>query len=137
SMVYFGQEVGEDGSEDAGFGRPSRTSIFDYIGVPEHQKWMNNGLFDGEQLSDRQRDLRAFYVRLLNFSLQHPALCGQYWDLYSANAHSLGNQAHAFARSCHSELIIALSHFEANTTCDLNLTLPAELIRYCSLPDGT
>ncbi|ENM3730724.1 alpha-amylase [Vibrio cholerae] len=137
SMVYFGQEVGEDGSEDAGFGRPSRTSIFDYIGVPEHQKWMNNGLFDGEQLSDRQRDLRAFYARLLNFSLQHPALCRQYWDLYSANAHSLGSQAHAFARSCHSELIIALSHFEANTTCDLNLTLPAELIRYCSLPDGT
>ncbi|EOW9223372.1 alpha-amylase family protein [Vibrio cholerae] len=137
SMVYFGQEVGEDGSEDAGFGRPSRTSIFDYIGVPEHQKWMNNGLFDGEQLSDRQRDLRAFYARLLNFSLQHPALCGQYWDLYSANAHSLGSQAHAFARSCSSELIIVLSHFEANTTRDLNLTLPAELIRYCSLPDGT
>lgn len=137
SMVYFGQEVGEDGSEDAGFGRPSRTSIFDYIGVPEHQKWMNNGLFDGEQLSDKQRDLRAFYARLLNFSLQHPALCGQYWDLYFANAHSLGSQAHAFARSCNSELIIALSHFEANTTCDLNLTLPAELIRYCSLPDGT
>src|SRR5690606_2640868 len=50
-MVYFGQEVGEDGSEDAGFGKPTRTSIFDYIGVPAHQRWMNNGAFDGDRRS--------------------------------------------------------------------------------------
>jgi hypothetical protein len=31
-MVYFGQEVGEAGNENAGFGTHSRTSIFDYIG---------------------------------------------------------------------------------------------------------
>lgn len=31
TMIYFGQEVGEPGAEDAGFGQPSRTSIFDYI----------------------------------------------------------------------------------------------------------
>lgn len=29
TMVYFGQELGEDGSESAGFGAPYRTSIFD------------------------------------------------------------------------------------------------------------
>ena len=47
TMIYFGQEVGEPGAENAGFGQPSRTSIFDYIGVPQHQKWMNHGAFDG------------------------------------------------------------------------------------------
>jgi len=47
TMLYFAQDVGEDGSEDAGFGKPSRTSIFDYIGVPANQRWMNNGKFDG------------------------------------------------------------------------------------------
>ena len=31
TMIYFGQEVGEPGKEDAGFGKPTRTSIFDYI----------------------------------------------------------------------------------------------------------
>src|SRR6188768_1160262 len=41
TMIYFGQEVGEDGKQDAGFGKPSRTSIFDYVGVPHHQRWMN------------------------------------------------------------------------------------------------
>ena len=46
-MIYFGQELGEPGAEDAGFGDPSRTSIFDYIGVPAHQRWMNKGKFDG------------------------------------------------------------------------------------------
>ncbi|MBT8323064.1 MAG: alpha-amylase family protein, partial [Eudoraea sp.] len=36
TMIYFGQEVGEPGTENAGFGSPTRTSIFDYIGVPHH-----------------------------------------------------------------------------------------------------
>ena len=47
TMIYFGQEVGEPGAENAGFGSPTRTSIFDYIGVPHHQRWMNEGKFDG------------------------------------------------------------------------------------------
>ena len=51
TMVYFGQEVGEAGNENAGFGTHSRTSIFDYIGVPNHQRWMNGGKFDGGQLT--------------------------------------------------------------------------------------
>jgi glycosidase len=71
TLVYFAQEVGEDGSEAAGFGQPSRTSIFDYIGVPAHQAWMNNGKFDGGALSPEQAMLRRFYQQLLRFS-QHP-----------------------------------------------------------------
>jgi len=37
TLVYFGQELGEPGAENAGFGKPSRTSIFDYIGVPTYR----------------------------------------------------------------------------------------------------
>ena len=37
-MLYFGQEVGEEGKENAGFGIHSRISIFDYISVPNHQR---------------------------------------------------------------------------------------------------
>ncbi|MEL0635121.1 alpha-amylase, partial [Pseudoalteromonas carrageenovora] len=43
TLLYFGQEVGEDGSENARFGTATRTRIFDYIGVPAHQVWMSNG----------------------------------------------------------------------------------------------
>jgi glycosidase len=61
-MIYFGQEVGEPGEGVMGFsGNDGRTSIFDYWGVPEHQKWVNNGKFDGGQLSDDQKKLRSIY----------------------------------------------------------------------------
>ena len=43
-MIYSGQEVGEPGHGTEGFsGDDGRTTIFDYWGVPEHQKWLNNG----------------------------------------------------------------------------------------------
>jgi glycosidase len=34
TLLYFAQDVGEAGENDPGFGDPSRTSIFDYTGVP-------------------------------------------------------------------------------------------------------
>lgn len=65
-MIYFGQEVGEPGKGTEGFqGDDGRTTIFDYWGVPEHQKWMNGGQFDGGQLSPDQRKLRNAYQTLL------------------------------------------------------------------------
>jgi hypothetical protein len=52
-MVYFGQEVGEAGNENAG----GTHSIIDYIGVPNHQRWMNGGKFDGGQLTQEEKRL--------------------------------------------------------------------------------
>ena len=61
-MIYFGQEVGEPGAGVSGFsGEDGRTTIFDYAGVPEHQKWMNGGKFDGGKLDGGQKDLGAIY----------------------------------------------------------------------------
>ncbi|TMP73411.1 alpha-amylase [Pseudoalteromonas sp. S1609] len=65
TLLYFGQDVGEDGSENAGFGSPTRTSIFDYIGVPAHQAWMNNGKFDGANLTPEQAQLRQYYIAIM------------------------------------------------------------------------
>jgi hypothetical protein len=76
-MIYFGQEVGEAANENAGFGTHSRTSTFDYVGVPNHQRWMNNGKFDGG-LTDKEKELRDFYKRLLNFSINSSALMGEF-----------------------------------------------------------
>jgi len=78
TMIYFGQELGEPGAENAGFGKPSRTSIFDYIGVPHLQRWVNNKQFDGGASSEEEKELRDFYKRLLNFSLKSEALMGVY-----------------------------------------------------------
>jgi hypothetical protein len=93
TMLYFGQDVGEPGDGDAGFGDPTRTTIFDYWGVPAHQRWMNGGAFDGGALSDDERDLRDFYVRILNFSATSPAMQGEYAPVPVGN-----DRLFAFAR---------------------------------------
>jgi hypothetical protein len=46
-MIYFGQEVGEAGNEMLVMVVILGIVYFDYIGVPNHQRWMNNGKFDG------------------------------------------------------------------------------------------
>ncbi len=86
-MVYYGQEVGEPADVGAaGFELDKgRTTFFDYWSVPTLIQWMNNGKYDGGGLPDLNRELRAFYGRLLN-SLSHPALAqGNFIPLNPAN----------------------------------------------------
>lgn len=131
TMVYFGQEVGEPGNENAGFGIPTRTSIFDYIGVPNHQKWMNNGKFDGGQLTVEQKELRDFYKRLLNFTLKSDALMGNYQEIHSYNRAQLNNYNHrlfSFVRWSNDEKLIVISNFDAKESYGLELKLPKEII---------
>ena len=75
SLIYFAQELGEKGAENAGFGSPTRTSIFDYIGVPAHQAWMNNGKFDGAGLTPEQVALRQYYASVMALN-NLPAVVG-------------------------------------------------------------
>ncbi|MFX9551932.1 hypothetical protein ABTO49_20225, partial [Acinetobacter baumannii] len=91
-MIYFGQEVGEPALSEQGFsGNDGRTSIFDYCGVPEHQKWISNGAFDGGALSADQKKLREFYQKLLNTVGQNEALkSGAFYELMMANEHQPG-----------------------------------------------
>lgn len=138
TMVYFGQEVGEPGNEDAGFGKRSRTSIFDYIGVPNHQRWMNHGKFDGGLLTEKEKALRDFYKRLLNFSIESSALMGNYFDLHTVNAQTAGynGQQYAFARWSDTEKLIVVSNFDSNHSQTYTLKLPNELINLWHLKDG-
>ncbi|MGB5803593.1 MAG: alpha-amylase family protein [Vibrio anguillarum] len=139
TLLYFGQEVGEPGAEYAGFGQPSRTSIFDYIGVPQHQKWMNNGAFDGGQLSESGKQLRDFYSTLLNLVQQSPALTGEYHDLYAANVEHFSDQQDylfAFARSNPSQKLIIAANFSATSSKTVKLHLPKALTTYWQLTCG-
>ncbi len=87
TMIYFGQEVGEPGEGKEGFqGNDGRTTIFDYWGVPEHQKWMNNGKFDGGNLSEDQKKLRAAYSKLFHLVTENKAFNqGNIFDLNYLN----------------------------------------------------
>ncbi|MBS2099438.1 alpha-amylase family glycosyl hydrolase [Carboxylicivirga linearis] len=138
TMIYFGQEVGEPGAEDAGFGDPSRTSIFDYIGVPHHQRWMNDGAFDGGRLSPAEKDLRDFYKRLLNFTTNSKALMGEYKEIHSYNrnrSNGYDSKVFSFARWSEDEHLIVVSNFDVQTK-SFDLQIPSELIGEWDLPDS-
>ena len=139
TMIYFGQEVGEPGKEDAGFGTHSRTSIFDYIGVPHHQRWMNNGKFDGGQLSQQEKDLRDFYKRLLNFTLSSPALMGNFQEIQSANRYITEGYEpgiYSYVRWSDAQKLIVVTNFSWITTSNFQLKVPADVIAKMGIKDG-
>ena len=139
TMVYFGQELGEDGSEDAGFGSPSRTSIFDYVGVPAFQRWVNDKKFDGGQTTKEELKLRDFYKRLLNFTISSDALMGEYADIHQYNRQKTLNynqKVLSFARWSENEKLIVISNFDAIGNHRFVLEIPAEVIKKMKIKDG-
>lgn len=131
TLIYFGQEVGEPAAEHAGFGSPSRTSIFDYIGVPHFQRWVNNKKFDGGQLKSNELELRDFYKRLLNFTITNPALMGAYREIHFYNKELTENYNHrvlSYVRwSAHQKLIIVVN-FDTDHNYAFDLKLPTDLV---------
>ncbi|MCO7187918.1 MULTISPECIES: alpha-amylase family protein [unclassified Pseudoalteromonas] len=125
TLLYFAQSVGEDGSEMAGFGKPSRTSIFDYIGVPAHQAWMNQGKFDGALLSEEQKALRAYYQKLMNMASFSAIAQG---ELVSTPVTTRSGQSATkvigFARQSESQRLVVISNFDADSPQAVSVTLP-------------
>ena len=139
TMIYFGQEVGEPGAEAAGFGSPSRTSIFDYIGVPHLQRWVNNKAFDGGQSTEEEKSLRDFYKRLLNFTISSSALMGDYQDIHTFNRKNTQNyndKVLSFVRWSDDEKLIIISNFDNESHAQFNLKIPESIIKSWNLSDG-
>jgi oligosaccharide 4-alpha-D-glucosyltransferase len=130
TMLYFGQDVGEPGAGDAGFGKASRTTIFDYWGVPAHQRWMNGGKFDGGALSDDEKALRDFYARLMKVSANNPAMAGDYAHIPTSN-----DRIFAFARWQSDEHLIIVSNF-ADEKQELTMDVPVDVIAKMGLGSG-
>ncbi|MCV2486938.1 alpha-amylase family protein [Flavobacterium sp. SH_e] len=140
TMIYFGQEVGEAGNEDAGFGKRSRTSIFDYIGVPNHQRWMNDGKFDGGQLSNSEKELRDFYKHLLNFTIKSSALMGSFEEIQSVNRQNNSNYdalLYSFVRWSESQKLIVIANFSSEKESEFDLKIPSSIISKWKLKDGS
>ncbi len=139
TLIYFAQEVGESGSENAGFGTKSRTSIFDYIGVPNHQRWMNGKKFDGGGLTKSEKKLYGFYKKLLNFTINSSALMGDYTEIHSYNRANTKNYNHrvfSFVRWCDVEKLIIISNFDDKKSYSFDLKLPDSVVSVWQLKDG-
>ncbi|HSU51583.1 MAG TPA: alpha-amylase family glycosyl hydrolase, partial [Segetibacter sp.] len=132
-MIYFGQEVGEPANGKEGFGgEDNRTTIFDYWGVPHHQQWMNNGEFNGALLSADQKELRAFYIKLLNATASnHPIRTGHFYEL--SNQSGFTNKNYAYLRSSVNQRILVVANFDRTKPIETRIKLTPELINVLQL----
>ncbi|WP_226701871.1 alpha-amylase family glycosyl hydrolase [Microbulbifer elongatus] len=138
ALVYFGQELGEPGAGDAGFGKASRTTIFDYWSVPTVRRWVNGGQYNSEQLSNSEKALRETYRTLLNFARQSPALGGEFMDLHRHNREhgkEYGEQQYSFARWEGDDRLLVVTNF-ADSAVVSSLHLPKALIAAWELDAG-
>ncbi len=135
-MIYFGQEVGEPANGAEGFsGEDGRTTIFDYWGVPEHQKWLNNGEFDGGGLSGDQKQLRSFYSMLLNAVHDNEALrSGKFYELMMANEQQPGfnQRLYIYLRYTDKQRILVVTNFNRSQQT-LQVKLPDDLLKQLNL----
>ncbi|WP_342329467.1 alpha-amylase family glycosyl hydrolase [Pedobacter sp. FW305-3-2-15-E-R2A2] len=125
-MLYFGQEVGEPGKGVEGFGgEDNRTTIFDYWGVPEHQKWMNKGAFDGGLLNPEQQKLRAFYQQLMKVSGTAEAVLKG--DILEVPLQT--ERAYAFIRYSGNQRLLVVANFDRNQSVIQELNVPENLLK--------
>lgn len=128
-MLYFGQEVGEPGKGQEGFGGDdNRTTIFDYWGVPNHQKWMNGGLFDGHKLNAAQQHLRAYYKQLLKVTSTSDAVVngGIYEVPVTGN---MNNRMYAFIRYTGKQRLLVVANFDRMQTLTANIEIPDQILK--------
>lgn len=139
-MIYFGQEVGEPGLGIEGFqGDDGRTTIFDYWGVPEHQKWMNGGKFDGGLLSMEQKQLRWFYTELLSLVKTNEAIVhGDYIDITTSNiaAGNINGKVSAYVRHSGTERLLIINSFNDKEQ-EAKIAIPSDVVAKMGLdPNG-
>ena len=140
TLVYFAQEFGEPGAENAGFGSPTRTSIFDYVGVPSLQRWTNQKKFDGGKLHPEELELRTFYKKLLSFSIQSEALMGDYREIHYFNKDrnpAYDHRIFSFVRWSENEHLVIVSNFDETNHYKLELIIPADIIKAWGLNEGS
>lgn len=137
-MIYFGQEVGEPGAGHEGFqGDDGRTTIFDYWGVPVHQKWVNNGAYDGGQLTDVQKQLRWFYKEIVDITQTSAITEGDYHDMtrFNVDAGNFDKEVHAFIRNKDKDILLMVNSFNKENKT-VKVQIPAEVAKAIGLDAG-
>jgi glycosidase len=144
-MLYSGQEVGEPAIGEEGFsGDDGRTSIFDYTSMPEFQKWVNGGKYNGAKLSPEQKALRKWYGEIF-IVLREPAFtAGEFYGLNHGNRDNgafgrvdgetcSGHWLYAFLRSDakSGQAFLCLANFHPTETLkDVKIIIPGHALEY-------
>lgn len=127
-MTYFGQEVGEPGRGAEGFGgEDNRTTIFDYWGVPEHQKWMNGGKFKDGLVGDQQL-LRAYYARLLQLAGSSEAIAaGGLWEIPAGG--NMNKRMYGYVRYTANQRLLILVNFDRHYRMESSVQIPESILQ--------
>ena len=100
---------------------------------------MNGGKFDGGQLSQSEKDLRDFYKRLLNFTINSDALMGKFQEIQTVNRHDTANydeKIYSYVRWSANEKLIVVTNFSPDHISNFDLKLPADVVTAWHLHDG-
>ncbi|GHB81553.1 alpha-amylase family protein [Persicitalea jodogahamensis] len=134
-MIYFGQEVGVNPTESEGFqGDDGRTTIFDYWGVPEFQRWVNQGKFDGGKLDENQKKLRQFYHDLNHFAVENEAIrIGDFYDLQYVNIDDQSpeydkTRTYAYLRYTSNQRFVCVYNFDKIKTISTRVKIPSDVL---------
>jgi glycosidase len=135
-MIYFGQEVGEPAKGEEGFsGEDNRTTIFDYWEVPEHQKWMNDGTYDGGKLSEGQKALRSYYARLLQLARVSEAIAaGELWEIPAGG--NMNRKMYGYVRYTANQRLLILANFDRHYRMETQVQIPAHILQDKTVTDA-
>ncbi|MDE5998648.1 MAG: alpha-amylase family protein, partial [Bacteroidaceae bacterium] len=136
-MIYFGQELGEQGMYSEGFsGQDGRTTIFDYWTIDLIRRWRNNNKFDGTLLSKKEKDLQKYYSKVLNICNKEKAIReGQFFDIMYVNHNERMNEhrQYAFLRKKDKELILVVANFD-EAPANIWVKIPAHAFDCMDIP---
>lgn len=147
-MIYHGQEIGESGDGESGFsGDDGRTTIFDYWSMPEFQKWVNGGKYNGGGLSTDQKELRKWYQDLIDVLKDSAFTSGGFYGLNHANKDNQrfgrigdesvsGHWLYCFLRrdplTKHAFMVIANFH-ASQAMSDLHVEIPKHALQWLGI----
>ena len=126
-MIYFGQEFGEMSNEIEGFNdAKDRTSMYDFWRVDTHQRWLNQGQFNYELLSNQEIALDQFYQQLFMFVKDSNAVqFGHFFDLQYAQDDSYPCQfVYAYLRHLPDEQLLFINNFHPTEILRFSLRIP-------------
>lgn len=136
-MLYFGQELGEKGSDAEGFsGADGRTTIFDYWSVATIRRWMTKGI---KGLSPKEKALRNRYKKLLAVATREKGISqGEFFDMMYANYNLSGfdiSRNYIFARRYQDELyLICVCFGPYGVSADIRI--PSHMFEYWDMEEG-
>jgi glycosidase len=135
-MIYNGQELGERGMDEEGFGgRDGKTTIFDYWSMKSVRNWADNGRFDGGKLTAEERSLRNEYRKILHLANGEKAFSkGRFYGLDFCNNYP-SDKISVFLRKQDNELLLVVINFDSKAH-KVNIHIPKNAFETLHFPDN-